>query len=109
MFDVGTRVVRRAPATRAPSKSESPIAGYSDGRLPDALEILAAQMRKAIAERRAAPAGGEKYRRADELVAYLNELYVRLQRRMEVPAEIWLLGGGRAPERSLRSRRRYSR
>lgn len=75
-------------------------------RLPDALEILATRLRETVAERRGAPPGSERYRGADERVAYLNELYVRLQRRMEVPAEIWLLDGGRAPARGLRSRRR---
>lgn len=109
VFDDGTRVVGPGPGARTRSTSVSPLAGHPDGPLPRALEILAAQMHKAIAERRDAPPGSEPYRRADELVAYLNELYVRLQRRMEVPAEIWLLSGGRAPERSLRSRRRHSR
>lgn len=32
------------PGTRAPSTSESPIVGYSDGWLADALEILTAQL-----------------------------------------------------------------
>ncbi len=74
-------------------------------RLPDALDILTARMREAMVERRAGPPGGDRYRRADERVAYLNELYGLLQRRMEVPAEIWLLDGDRASVSGRRSHR----
>lgn len=63
-------------------------------RLPEALQILATRMRAAVAERRTAPPGSDRHRRADEEVAYLHELYVRLQRRMEIPTEIWRLAGG---------------
>lgn len=77
--------------------------------LPDALNILATRMHAAVSERRDAPPGSERYRRADERVAYLNELYVRLQRRMEVPVEIWLLDGDHTPPRGRRSRPRHSR
>lgn len=68
-------------------------------------------MHAAVTERRDSLPGSERYRRADERVAYLNELYVRLQRRMEVPAEIWLLDGGRTSLRdgtSLPGRTRLS-
>lgn len=80
----------RGPAHPAamPPPARDPV-----GQLPRALEILAVRMREAVAERRASPLGSERYRRADELVAYLNELYVQLQRRMEIPGEVWLLGG----------------
>lgn len=74
-------------------------------RLPAALEILATRMREAMASRRGAPPGSEQYQRADELVVYLNELYLRLQRRMQVPAEIWLLDGGSAPVHGRRAPR----
>jgi len=84
----------------APTAARNPITTLSA-----ALQILAARMREAVAERRESPPGSERYRRADERVAYLNELYVRLQRRMEVPLEIWLLDGGWAPLRDRRTRR----
>ena len=73
-------------------------------RLSAALEILASGLRDAVAERRTAPQGSERYRRADERVAYLNELYVRLQRRMEVPPEIWHLEAGRSSVQGRRAR-----
>ena len=60
-------------------------------------------MREAITERRDAPPGSEPYRRADELVGYLNELCLRLQRRVEIPRELWRLGGG-MPAQDSRSR-----
>lgn len=72
-------------------------------QLPEALAILAARLREAVAERRTAPAGSERWRRGEEGIAYVNELYLRLQRRMEVPAEIWSLGDRRdlAPGESV--------
>ena len=95
--------VRPLPPTR-PWRPARPPAPYDPvGRLPDALGILAARMRVAITERRDAPPGSEQYRHADELVGYLNELYLRLQRRIEIPRELWRLGGG-APARDSRSR-----
>ena len=63
-------------------------------QLSEALDILAARMHEATAERRSAPVGSQRRRRAEERVAYLNELFLRLQRRMEVPTEIWSLGDG---------------
>lgn len=61
-------------------------------QLSEALAILADRLREAVAERRTAPAGSERWRRGEKRIAYVNELYLRLQRRMEVPAEIWSLG-----------------
>ncbi|MFV2063587.1 MAG: hypothetical protein ACC726_08750 [Chloroflexota bacterium] len=72
------------------SSSPSPVA-----QLPDALEVLTRRMREAVAERRRARPGTEQYDRADEYIAHLNQLYGRLQRRMEIPAEIWRLDDGR--------------
>lgn len=69
--------------------AEDPVA-----RLSIALEILKSRLQAAVAERRSAPHESERYRRADERVAYLNDLYVQLQRRMEIPPEVWLLAGG---------------
>ena len=80
-----------------PTPTRNPVT-----KLSEALQILGARLREAAAERRASPPGSDRYRRADERVAYLNELYGRLQRRMEVPAEIWLLDGG--PTRNTRRR-----
>lgn len=65
--------------------------GRATGELRTALEILAAQMHEAVARRRMSPPGTESFRRADERVAYLIELFHRLQQRMAVPDEIWLL------------------
>lgn len=89
-----------------PSAEARPI-GSPLVQLSDALGILATHLRAAVAERRVSQPAGERYRRADEQVAYLNELYLRLQRRMEIPAEIWLLEGGRGPTRGRRSPRRH--
>lgn len=60
-------------------------------------------MRVAVAERRTVARGSDRYRRSDEMVAYLNSLYLRLQQRMEIPAEIWLLDGGGTTVRRGRS------
>ncbi|MBY0398353.1 MAG: hypothetical protein K2X91_18050 [Thermoleophilia bacterium] len=73
-------------------------------QLTDALEILGRRMHEAVAERRAASPGSERWRRADERAERLNGLYLRLQHRMEIPAEIWLLdrparATRRAPDR----------
>lgn len=68
--------------------------GGALARLPAALAILAAQMHQAAAERRAAPPGSARYRRADALVVHLNGLYGQLQRPMAIPDEIWRLGPG---------------
>lgn len=77
-------------------------------RLPEALQILATRMRGAVAERRTAPPGSDRRRRADEEVAYLHELYVRLQRRMEIPTEIWRLADS-PPSGGRRSAQPHSR
>lgn len=82
--------------------------GNPVAQLSDALQILTSQLREAVAQRRSANPASELYRRADERVAYLNELYVRLQRRMEIPPEIWLLDGGRTPSRDQRLRSQSS-
>jgi YHS domain-containing protein len=87
----------------------TPSAQDAVAQLPRALQILGIQLREAIADRRAASTGSDRHQRADERVAYLNELYVRLQLRMEVPAEIWLLRGGRAPTRSRQPPDRHPR
>lgn len=86
---VGVMIQRPSPGQAPPPRALQ--------RLPAALQILTARMQAALTERRAAAPGTERHRRADEEVAYLNELYVRLQQRMEIPAEIWLLDGGRPP------------
>ncbi|NJD29916.1 MAG: hypothetical protein FIA92_16690 [Chloroflexi bacterium] len=75
----------------SPDQSPAPPAVQ---RLAAALQLLATRMRAAATVRRTSPPGSERHRRADEEVAYLNELYVRLQRRMEIPSEIWRLDGG---------------
>ena len=62
------------------------------GELRDALEILADQMHDAVSRRRMSPPGTESFRRADERVAYLIELFNRLQRDMAIPDEVWRLG-----------------
>jgi hypothetical protein len=55
------------------------------------LEILAEQMNDAVSLRRKSQPGTESFRRADERVAYLVELFGGLQRRMAIPDEIWRL------------------
>lgn len=108
-LDDRARTAKSWPSARTlgapvPTPTGDPVA-----RLSAALQILATQLSETVAERRGAPPGGERYRRADERVAYLNELYVRLQRRMEVPVEIWLLDGDSASDRGWRSRRPHPR
>jgi len=100
----GTLIARSGALAARAAGGPEPVA-----RLCDALEVLATRMHEAVAERRSSVPGSEGYRRADELVAYLNELYVRLQRRMEVPTEIWLLHRGRASVGGRRSRGRHPR
>lgn len=92
----GMRVRRRLPA------------GDPIRQLPAALHVLSLRMRAAVVERRTSPPGSELYRRADEEIAYLNELAVRLQRRMEIPDEIWLLDRERtrAEERAAAAKHR---
>ena len=102
-LDRPVHAVRPLPPTQPRPTARPPVPYDPVGRLPDALEILAARMREATTERRDAPPGSEQYRRADELVGYLNELYLRLQRRTEIPRELWRLGGG-TPARDSRSR-----
>lgn len=92
VLDPSARTDGRPSVARRPPPARGPIV-----QLPAALQILTTRMRAAIAERRASPPGGERYRRADEEVAYLNELLVGLQRRMEIPAEVWGLERGRSP------------
>ena len=87
----GDRSRARALSLAVTAPARNPVAQRSD-----ALQILATQLREAIAERRGGPPGSDRYRRTDEQVAYLNELYVRLQRHMEVSAKIPPLDGGRA-------------
>ena len=56
-------------------------------QLPTALQTLHTRIRAAMAARRIALPGSERYRRADEEVAYLNELFSRLQRHLDIPAD----------------------
>jgi hypothetical protein len=49
-------------------------------------------MHDAVSRRRMSPPGTESFRRADERVAYLIELFSRLERDMTVPDEVWRLG-----------------
>jgi len=86
--------LRRIVAAPLPTMGPAAIA-----RLADALDILGRLMHEAAAERRAAPLGSVRRRRADERVDRLNGLYLRLQRRMEIPAEIWLLDSPARPSR----------
>jgi len=66
--------------------------GRATGELRDALEILADQMHDEVSRRRMSPPGTESFRRADERVAYLLELFSRLQHDMAIPDEVWRLG-----------------
>ncbi len=66
--------------------------GRATGELRSALGILAEQMHEAVARRRGSPPGSESYRQADERVAYLVELFRRLQQRMAIPDEVCCLG-----------------
>lgn len=75
-------------------------------QLSVALAILAARLHEAAAELRSTPVGSQRRRRAEERVAYVNELYLRLQRRMEVPTEIWNLGDGQVDASGRRPARR---
>ncbi len=81
-----------AAADDAGRSTASGFNGRATGDLRTALEILAEQMHEAVARRRMSPPGTESFRQADERVAYLIELFRRLQQRMAVPDEIWRLG-----------------
>lgn len=80
-----------SPARVGAAQARARGRGDRSTRLHDALAILGARLREAVAQRRSAQPGTEAYRRADELVAYVNELYLQLQHRMEIPGEVWLL------------------
>jgi hypothetical protein len=79
-------------ATDARRETARELNGRATGDLRTALEILAEQLHEAVARRRVSSPGTESFRRADERVAYLIELFRRLQGRMAVPDEIWRLG-----------------
>lgn len=81
-----------AALTNAGRSTVWALDGRATGDLRSALEILAEQMHEAVARRRMSPPGTEPFRRADERVAYLIELFRRLQRRMAIPDEVWGLG-----------------
>jgi hypothetical protein len=53
--------------------------------------MLADEMHDAVARRRMSQPGSDSFRRADERVAYLVELFDGLRRRTEIPDEIWRL------------------
>ena len=82
----------RASVTDARRTTAWAFDGRATGELRTALEILAEQMHEAVARRRMSPPGTESFRQADERVAYLIELFRRLQQRMTIPDEIWRLG-----------------
>jgi hypothetical protein len=63
--------------------------GREAGALRTALAILAEQMHEAVGRRRTSQPGTESFRRADERVAYLTDLFRQLQHRMTIPDEIW--------------------
>lgn len=79
------------PATNAPRSGAEPVDAQATRDLRDALEILAEQMHDAVSRRRMSESGTDSFRRADERVAYLIELFRGLQRRTEIPDEIWRL------------------
>lgn len=79
-----------SPLPAGGGTAPSPVTD-SVGQLPRALEILANRLRESTAARRDAPPGSADARRAEREIAYLRGLYLELQRRMEVPREIWLL------------------
>jgi hypothetical protein len=54
-------------------------------------------MHDAVSRRRMSHPGSDSFRRADERVAYLLELFDGLRRGTEIPAEIWWLPS-RQPE-----------
>ncbi len=88
----GPPVAPRATVTASRSTTAPGLDGRATGDLRSALEILADQMHEAVGRRRVSPPGTEAFRRADERVAYLIELFRLLQRRMAVPDEVWALG-----------------
>jgi hypothetical protein len=83
--------VAAIPATVDARSGAGPVDGRATRDLRDALEILAEQMHDAVGRRRTSQPGSESFRRADERVAYLIELFSGLQRRTEIPDEIWRL------------------
>lgn len=87
---------RRGPSAPRPADSRAPTAGRVPvraplERLPAALEILATRMHDALAARRLSEPGSTRRECADAEVARLNELYLQLQARMEIPDDVWLL------------------
>lgn len=83
--------VAAIPATDGARSGAVPVDGRATRDLRDALEILAEQMHDAVSRRRMSQPGTESFRRADERVAYLIELFGGLQRCMATPDEIWRL------------------
>jgi hypothetical protein len=88
------RVAPGATVTAPRSTTAPGLDGRATGDLRSALEILADQMHEAAGRRRVSPPGTEAFRRADERVAYLIELFRLLQQRMAVPDEVWALALG---------------
>jgi hypothetical protein len=68
-----------------------PIDGRARRDIRDALLTLADEMHDAVARRRISQPGSDSFRRADERVAYLVELFDELRRRSEIPDKIWRL------------------
>lgn len=83
--------VAAIPATDGALPGGGPVDSRATRDLRGALEILADQMHDAVSRRRMSQPGSESFRRADERVAYLIELFRGLQRRTEIPDEIWRL------------------
>lgn len=81
-----------ATITDAGRSTPCALNGRATGDLRTALEILAEQMHEAVARRRTSPPGTAPFRKADERVAYLVDLFRQLQQRMAIPDEVWGLG-----------------
>jgi hypothetical protein len=85
------RTVATIPATECARSSAGRVDGQTRLDVRNALLILADEMHDAVARRRMSQPGSDSFRRADERVAYLVELFDGLRRRTEIPAEIWQL------------------
>lgn len=85
---VGTRATHRE-VIRLSSAGRFGGAQRPADELRRALDILGRHVRQAVAVRRATSRSDPRYRRAGEELARLSGLYRRMQRRMEIPPEVW--------------------
>ena len=91
---IGSRrppTVATIPAKDCARSSRGPVDGLATRDVRDALLILSDEMHDAVSRRRMSQPGSDSFRRADEHVAYLVELFGGLRRRTGIHDEVWRL------------------